>query len=243
MTILSCDDQTVLSDWFQANQHFTPVYNLCTWGMLRRQGTRRILCDSQMPAGSESLVVDKRKNNKIPGQHTSKAFKASGRHDSLSIFCLFRLCIKNRIVFTRWKTARLTPEHKKDDETNCSNVRAISLLNFPSKILEQVLNNTFVCHVHEDNNLVKGQMTGTPKRDFGILGPLMDCNSDLFQSQEGLHCGPALRDLFLICLKTWRLLNWLKSYNRLNRQPSLFIINLRFLFVFLKLAMIDYLSQ
>ena len=81
---------------------------------------------------------------------------------------------------------------------------------------------------------------GTPKRDFGILGPLMDCNSDLFQSQEGLHCRPALRDLFLICLKTWRLL---KSYNELNRQPSLFIINLLFSFVFLKLSMIGYLSQ
>ena len=133
MTILLCDDQTVLSDRFQANQHFTLVYKLWTWGMLRRQGTRRILCDSQMLAGSESLVVDKRKNNKIPGQHTSKAFKASGRHDSLSIFCL---CIKNRIVFTSWKTARLTPEHKKDDETSCSNFRAISLLNVPSKILE-----------------------------------------------------------------------------------------------------------
>ena len=26
VTILSCDDQTVLSDRFQANQHFTPVY-------------------------------------------------------------------------------------------------------------------------------------------------------------------------------------------------------------------------
>ena len=62
MTILSRDDQTVLSDWFQANQHFTPVYKLWTWGMLRRQGTRSILCDSQMPAGSESLVVDKRKH-------------------------------------------------------------------------------------------------------------------------------------------------------------------------------------
>ena len=34
------------------------------------------------------------------GQHTSKAFKASGRHDSPSIFSLLRLCIKNRIVFT-----------------------------------------------------------------------------------------------------------------------------------------------
>ena len=134
-------------------------------------------------------------------------------------------------MFTSWKTARLTPEHKKDDETNCSNFRAISLLNVPSKILEQVLNNTFVCHVHEGNNLVKGQMTGTPKRDFAILGPLMDCNSDLFQSQEGLHCRPALRDLFVICLNTWRLL---KSYNGLNRQPSLFIINLLFFFCFLK---------
>ena len=76
------------------------------------------------------------RTKKSTGQHTSKAFKASRRHESLSILCLFRLCIKNRIVFTSWKTARLTPEHKKDDETSCSNFRAISLLNVPSKILE-----------------------------------------------------------------------------------------------------------
>ena len=30
MTILSRDDQTVPSDRFQANQHFTPVYKLWT---------------------------------------------------------------------------------------------------------------------------------------------------------------------------------------------------------------------
>ena len=95
-------------------------------------------------------------------------------------------------MFTSWKTARLTPEHKKDDETNCSNFRAISLLNVPSKILEQVLNNTFVCHVHEGNNLVKGQMTGTPKRDFAILGPLRTATLTYFSLRKvfiaGMRC-------------------------------------------------------
>ena len=60
------------------------------------------------------------------------------------------------------------------------------------------------------------------------------CNSDLFQSLERLHS--RLRDLFLICLKTW---HRLKSYNGTNRRPSLFIVNLLFLSVFIKLHFIS----
>ena len=59
-------------------------------------------------------------------------------------------------------------------------------------------------------------------------------NSDLFQSLERLHS--RLRDLFLICPKTW---HRLKSYNGTNGRPSLFILNLLFLSVFIKLYFIS----
>ena len=59
-------------------------------------------------------------------------------------------------------------------------------------------------------------------------------NSDLFQSLERLHS--RLRDLFLICPKTW---HRLKSYNGTNGRPSLFIVNLLFLSVFIKLYFIS----
>ena len=53
-----------------------------------------------------------------------------------SLLSLFRLSITTGGVFTSWKTARLTPIYKKDDETDCCNYRPISLLSVPSKILE-----------------------------------------------------------------------------------------------------------
>ena len=37
---------------------------------------------------------------------------------------------------SKWKVARLTPEFKKDDPTEMSNYRSLSLLSVPSKILE-----------------------------------------------------------------------------------------------------------
>ena len=57
-------------------------------------------------------------------------------------------------MFTSWKTARLTSVYIKDDETDCSNYRPISLLSVPSKILESVVNDTIVRHVNKANNLV-----------------------------------------------------------------------------------------
>ena len=56
MTILSRDDQTVLSDRLQANQHFTPATSCGHGACCVDKG----LHDSQMPAVSESLVADKR---------------------------------------------------------------------------------------------------------------------------------------------------------------------------------------
>ena len=60
------------------------------------------------------------------------------------------------------------------------------------------------------------------------------CNSDLFQSLERPHS--RLRDLFFICPKTWHLL---KSNKGTNGRPSLFIVNLLFLSVFIKLYFIS----
>ena len=45
-------------------------------------------------------------------------------------------------------------QYKKDDETDCSNYRPISLLSIPSKILESDLNDSIVRHVYKANNLV-----------------------------------------------------------------------------------------
>ena len=58
------------------------------------------------------------------------------------------------VVFSPWKTARLSPDFKKDDETECDNYRPVSLLSVPSKILEAEVNDRLVQHVFKDNQLI-----------------------------------------------------------------------------------------
>ena len=108
---------------------------------------------------SKSLVADKIKALKTrkstgPDNIPPKLLKLAGDAIVPSLLSLFRLSINTSRVFTSWKTARLTPVHKKDDESDCSNYRPISLLSVPSKILESVVNDTIVRHVYQANNLV-----------------------------------------------------------------------------------------
>ena len=108
---------------------------------------------------SKSLVADKikaLKTRKSTGPHNipPKLLKLAGGAIVPSLLSLFRLSITTGRVFTSWKTAKLTPVYKKDDETDCCNYRPISLLSVPSKILESVVNDTIVRHVYKANNLV-----------------------------------------------------------------------------------------
>ena len=108
---------------------------------------------------SKSLVADKIKALKTrkstgPDNISPKLLKLAGDAIVPSLLSLFRLSLNTSRVFTSWKTARLTPVYKKDDETDCSNYRPISLLSVPSKILESVVNDTIVRHVYKANNLV-----------------------------------------------------------------------------------------
>ena len=108
---------------------------------------------------SKSLVADKIKALKTrkstgPDNISPKLLKLAGDAIVPSLFSLFRLSLNTSRVFTSWKTARLTPVYKKDDETDCCNYRPISLLSVPSKILESVVNDTIVRHVYKANDLV-----------------------------------------------------------------------------------------
>ena len=108
---------------------------------------------------SKSLVADKIKALKTrkstgPDNISPKLLKLAGDAIVPSLLSLFRLSLNTSRVFTSWKTARLTPVYKKDDETDCCNYRPISLLSVPSKILESVVNDTIVRHVYKANNLV-----------------------------------------------------------------------------------------
>jgi len=49
---------------------------------------------------------------------------------------MYNYSISRSAVFAPWKTGRLLPIFKKDDETECGNYRPVSLLRVLSKILE-----------------------------------------------------------------------------------------------------------
>ena len=61
-----------------------------------------------------------------------------------SLVSLYQHSIDREAVFSQWKVARITPIHKKDDETDITKYRPVSLLSKPSKILEELVNDTLV---------------------------------------------------------------------------------------------------
>ena len=66
---------------------------------------------------------------------------------------LYQHGIDHEAVFLQWKVARITPIQKKYDETDIANFRPVSPLSIPSKILEELVNDTLVDHVFTANDL------------------------------------------------------------------------------------------
>ena len=114
------------------------------------------LAEVMISSQSVREKVNSLNTNKSPGPDTisPKLLKLAGNAIVPSLVSLYNNSIKCRTVFSAWKTARLTPIYKKDDETDCGNYRPVSLLSVPSKIMESEVNDTLVRHVFKDNNLV-----------------------------------------------------------------------------------------
>ena len=71
---------------------------------------------------------------------------------------LYQFSCESKSVFSAWKTARLTPIHKKDDaENERGNYHPVSLLSIPSEIMESIVNDALAKHVFRDNNLVSNR--------------------------------------------------------------------------------------
>ena len=82
-----------------------------------------------------------------------KLLKLAGNVMVPSLTRLYEHSLKDETIFSQWKSARVTPAHKDNDETDAANYRPISLLSIPSKILESVVNDTLVTHVFASNDL------------------------------------------------------------------------------------------
>ena len=86
-----------------------------------------------------------------PDNIQPKLLKLAGGAIIPSLESLYRYSIQTKTVFTSWKTAKITPVFKKDDETDRGNYQPISLLSVPSKILESLVNDALVRHSFKEN--------------------------------------------------------------------------------------------
>ena len=72
-----------------------------------------------------------------------------------SLVSLYQHSIDREAVFSQCKVARITPIHKKDDETDITKYRPVSLLSKSSKILEELVNDTLVDNVSQLTTLLR----------------------------------------------------------------------------------------
>ena len=100
--------------------------------------------------------INKLKTSKATGPDgiSPKLLKLAGKTIVPTLVDMYNYSIARSIVFSSWKTARLSPIFKKDDETVCGNYRPVSLLSVPSKILEAEINDRLVQHVFKNNQLI-----------------------------------------------------------------------------------------
>ena len=130
-------------------------------------------------------------------------------------------------MFTNWKTAKLTPVYKKDDETDCCNYRPISLLSVPSKILESVVNDTIVRHVTDkqwayragfstESLLIQLTETWREAVDAGLVVAVtfIDFKKAFDSVSHAILETKLARDFGISAL----LLDWLKSYLKERQQ-------------------------
>ena len=85
---------------------------------------------------SERKKVGLLKINKstVPDHIPPKLIKLAGTAVIPALVALFRFSIERGLIFSSWKTARLAPIYKKDDETNIGNYRPVSLLSVPGTL-------------------------------------------------------------------------------------------------------------
>ena len=86
-----------------------------------------------------------------------------------SLVSLYQHSIDREAVFSQWKVARITPIHKKDDETDITKYRPVSLLSKPSKILEELVNDTLVDNVFTANDLASDRQSAYCKEYYTEL--------------------------------------------------------------------------
>ena len=112
------------------------------------------ICENSISRKIKALKVNKAEG---PDGITPEAVTVSWTCSGSGAHQTYSLSAKAGEVFSLWKKAHLCPVFKKDDPTDRSNYRPISLLSVPSKILESCVSDTILQHVVDNGMLTERQ--------------------------------------------------------------------------------------
>ena len=86
---------------------------------------------------------------------------------------IFRACVRTQTWPTLWKTARVTPVHKKNEKCNPKNYRPVSLLSVISKIFEKIIAKQLTEHLDQHHLLSNRQFGFRKNRSTADLLTLL----------------------------------------------------------------------
>ena len=97
--------------------------------------------------------------NLLDNINVNKAPGPDGIHGNVLKFCsmslcrplsiIFKLCYNTGIIPSEWKSANIVPIYKQGDKAVVSNYRPISLICLTAKIMEQIIQDEFLCRTQE----------------------------------------------------------------------------------------------
>ena len=123
-----------------------------------RENQERNIChitpsimDINLSHESISRSIKKLRSNSAcgPNKVSAKLLKMAGEAIAPSLFIVFNSSIMISKVPDMWKSAKVTAIYKKEDETDKTNYRPISLLCLPGKILESSVASSITSHIEE----------------------------------------------------------------------------------------------
>jgi hypothetical protein len=153
-------------------------------------------------------AVEKLKIYKSPGadQILAELIQAGWEKLRSEFHNLTNLIWNEEEVPHQWKESIVVPIHKKDDKTDCSNDRGISLLSTSYKILSNILPCRLIPYAKEIN---RDHQYGTPRKLSWLIKMCLNQTystvrvgknlPDKFPVQNGLKQGEALSPLLFNC--------------------------------------------
>ena len=127
------------------------------------------------------------------------------------LLILFNSSILHQIFPSAWKNATITPIPKKGDSSSVNNLRPISLLPLPGKLLERLICNRLQCYM-DDNNILSDNQHGFRK----CRSTLSAINSFLYDIINNMNSKKNTHSIFLDLRKAFDTISHIGLLNKLK---------------------------